>query len=85
MRSRSCCRQGQGPAAATTTEVKVTAAVRDKTPVVTAKVKRPVAAETKAEKTKLKEVIAKVVAEEEVETTRLAMVKVIAKFPKKPP
>ena len=85
MRSTSCCRQGQDPAAATTTEVKVTACVRDKTPVVTAKVKIPIAAETKVEKTKLKKVIAKVVAGEEVETTRLATVKVIVKFPKKPP
>ena len=73
-RSRSYCHKGQGPAAACTTEVKVTATVRGKTPAVNTEVKVPAAAVTKVEETKLKEVVATVVAGEGVETTRLVNV-----------
>ena len=41
--------------------------------------------ETTLEKTKLKEVVATVVAGEEVEATKMATMEVAAKFPKKPP
>ena len=68
-RSRSGCRQGQGPAAATTTEAKVPAAVKvegpaivkGKSPAATTKVKLYAATKVKTEestlgKVKLKEV-----------------------------
>ena len=64
MRSRPCCQQGQGPASVITIEVEATAAIRGKNPAVDTKVKVSVAAETKVEKTKSKEVVATVVAGE---------------------
>ena len=70
-RSRSGCHQDQGPAAAITTGGKVTAGIKGKTPAVNAKVKVPIAAQTKVEKNKLKEAAPADVhpsAEDEVET-----------------
>ena len=66
-RSGPCCHQDQDPASAFPTEVKATAAAKGKTPAVNTEVKLPVAAGTKAEKSKLKEVVAAVVAGEGME------------------
>ena len=51
-RAGPCCHEGQGLAAAITTDVNVTTDVRGKTPAVNIEVKVPVAAETKVEKFK---------------------------------
>ena len=51
LRSRSCCCQGQGPAAAINTEIKVPTAVKIKIPAAITKVKMPAAAGIKVEKT----------------------------------
>ena len=65
MRSGSCGQQGQGPATPIATEVKTTAAVRDKTEV-NIEVEVPVVAGSKVEKSKLKEFVAAMVTGEGV-------------------